>query len=346
LSALHTSVRGGDLRTGHDNVRVAGLGALLRRDPAAGGYRIEYIYQSDPDYPAEMSPLADPMLGVREGDVITAVNGVAALTAPDIGALLRNQEGRQVLLTLRSGNASRDVVVVPTAGDFGLRYSDWEYTRRLAVDEKSDGKVGYVHLRAMGGNDITTWYRDFYPVFDRQGLIIDVRQNNGGNIDAFMLEKLLRKAWMYWKGRTGQETWNMHYAFRGHMVVLVDQRTASDGEAFAEGFRRLGLGVVIGMRTWGGEIWLGSQNRLTDGGLARAPMTGVYGPDGKWLIEQIGVIPDIEVDNLPHATFNGEDAQLETAITYLLQKIAEDPRAVPPAPPYPNRRFDYPQERR
>ena len=96
------------------------------------------------------------------------------------------------------------------------------------------------------------------------------------------------------------------------------------------------------MRTWGGEIWLSSSNRLSDGGLARAPMTGVYGPEREWLIEQIGVIPDIEVDNLPHATFNGEDAQLEAAIQYLQGKIAEDPRPVPPPPPYPNRRFDYP----
>jgi len=122
----------------------------------------------------------------------------------------------------------------------------------------------------------------------------------------------------------------------------VDQNTASDGEAFADGFRRLGLGPVIGMRTWGGEIWLSSSNRLSDGGLARAPMTGVYGPEGEWLIEQIGVIPDMEVDNLPHATFNGEDAQLEAAIQYLKEKIAEDPRSVPQPPRYPNRRFDYP----
>jgi len=342
LSALHTSVRGGDLRSGGDNVRVAGLGARLARDAAAGGYRIEYIYQSDPDYPDELSPLADPALDIRVGDVITAVNGVPALDPPDIGALLRNQEGRQVLLTVRSGTTARDLIVVPTAGEFGLRYSDWEYTRRLAVEEKSDGKIGYVHLRNMGGGDLTTWYRDFYPVFDRQGLIVDVRHNGGGNIDAFILEKLMRKAWMYWQGRVGAPYWNMHYAFRGHMVVLVDQRTASDGEAFADGFRRLGLGVVIGMRTWGGEIWLSSSNTLTDRGIARAPMTGVYGPEGEWLIEQIGVIPDIEVDNLPHAAFNGSDAQLDTAVDYLLRKIAEDPRAVPPPPPYPNRRFDYP----
>ncbi len=351
LSALHTSVRGGDLRRGDDNIQVPTLGARLFRDPEAGGYRIDYIYQSDPDYPDEMSPLADPDLDVHAGDVIVAVNGVETLEVPDIGALLRNQQGRQVLLTVRSSGGgairagdSRDLIVVPTTGDSNLRYSDWEYTRRQIVEQAGAGKIGYVHLRAMGGNDITKWYREFYPVFDRQGLIIDVRNNRGGNIDAFILEKLMRRAWMYWKGRVGQPTWNMHYAFRGHMVVLVDQNTASDGEAFAEGFRRLGLGEVIGMRTWGGEIWLSSRNRLSDGGLARAPMTGVYGPEGEWLIEQIGVVPDIVVDNLPHATFNGSDAQLDAAIQYLLEQIENDPREVPAPPPYPNRAFEYPAD--
>jgi tricorn protease len=348
LSALHTSVRGGDLRRGDDNIQVPTLGARLFRDPDAGGYRIDYIYQSDPDYPDEMSPLADPDLDVHAGDVIEAVNGVGTLEVPDIGALLRNQQGRQVLLTVRSGGGgstraggSRDLIVVPTGNEFNLRYSDWEYTRRQIVEEEGAGKIGYVHLRAMGGNDITKWYREFYPVFNRQALIIDVRNNWGGNIDSFILEKLMRRAWMYWKDRVGQPTWNMQYAFRGHMIVLVDQNTASDGEAFADGFRRLGLGPVLGMRTWGGEIWLSSSNRLSDGGLARAPMSGVYGPEGEWLIEQIGVVPDFVVDNLPHATFNGSDAQLDAAIQHLLGQIANDPREVPPAPPYPNRAFEY-----
>jgi tricorn protease len=346
LSALHTSVRGGDLRRGRDDVRVPTLGARLFREPARGGYRIDYVYRSDPDYPDEMSPLADPDLGIREGDVIEAVNGVPVLDAPDIGALLRHQEGRQVLLTVRSGDATRDVIVVPTASEYGLRMSDFEYTRRQKVERDGGGAIGYVYLRSMGSSDINAWYRQFYPVFNRQGLIIDVRDNNGGNIDSFILEKLMRRAWMYWKERVGQATWNMQYAFRGHMVILVDQNTASDGEAVADGFRRLGLGPVIGMRTWGGEIWLGSSNRLTDGGLARAPSMGVYGEEGEWLIEQIGVEPDIVVDNLPHATFNGQDAQLDAAIQYLLEKIAEDPRTVPPAPPYPERAFAYPPEGR
>ncbi len=370
LSALHTSVRGGDVRTGDDSVSVPSLGARILREPDLGGYRIDHIYRSDPDYPDEMSPLADPYLAIDEGDVITAVNGIATLDVADIGALLRNQGGRQVLLTIRpgatndagngtdgssgasdtaeatTGNGSgaaetRDVIVVPINNERNLRYSDWEYTRRLAVEERGAGRIGYVHLRAMGGNDITAWYRQLYPVFNREGLIIDVRRNNGGNIDSFILEKLMRRAWMYWQERVGQPTWNMQFAFRGHMVIVVDQNTASDGEAIAEGFRRLGLGTVIGMRTWGGEVWLGSSNRLTDNGLARAPSMGVYGEDRDWLIEQIGVIPDIIVDNPPHATFGGADAQLDTAIDYLLDKIATEPVPVPDPPAYPNLRFDY-----
>ncbi len=341
LSALHTSVRGGDRRSGDDNVAVANLGGQFSRDEAAGGYRIDYIYRADPDYPHERSPLDHPELDVSVGDVITHVNGVPTLSVPHLNALLRNQTGQQVRIGLKSGETgvSQDVIVVPIGSAFSLRYRDWEYSRRLAVDEASDNEIGYVHLRAMGSRDISEWYREFYPVFNRRGLIIDVRHNNGGNIESFILEKLMRQAWMYWQNRDQKPYWNMQYAFRGHMVVLVDENTASDGEAFADGFSRLGLGEVIGQRTWGGEIWLSSNNRLSDNGLARAPMMGVYGPEGEWLIEQIGVVPDIEVDNLPHATFNGEDAQLDAAIQHLLQKIEEDPRDVPAPPPFPDRSF-------
>lgn len=337
LSALHTSVGGGDMRRGVDNVSLAALGAHLDRDAAAGGYRIVRIYRHDTDYPETRSPLADPDLDIRNGDIITAVNGVSLTEIPDIGIPLRNQAGHQVLLTIRRGTDSRDVVVVPLGNEANLRYTDWEVSRREQVEVAGKGDIGYVHLRAMGNTDIEQWFREFYPVFNRQGLIIDVRQNRGGNIDSWVLDKLMRKAWMYWKSRAGEPTWNMQYAFRGHMVVLVDQETASDGEAFAEGFRRLGLGKVIGARTWGGEIWLSGVNVLSDGGVARAPMMGVYGPEGKWLIEQHGVVPDIEVENLPHATFLGRDAQLEAALLYLQQEITRDPRPVPQPPPFPRR---------
>ena len=339
LAALHTSVRGGDLRNDEKNIPVADLGARLARDEAQGGFRIDYIYKADPDYPDEKSPLDDPYLDVRTGDVITRVNGKPALSALDMGELIRNQEDKQVRLQIKRGTVKKNIIVKPKGSTYSLRYRDWEYSRRLAVEEATANKVGYVHLQAMGSKDLNQWYREFYPVFDRPGLIIDVRHNRGGNIESFILEKLLRKAWMYWKARSGKPYWNMQYAFRGHIVILVDGNTASDGEAFADGFKKLNLGTAIGTRTWGGEIWLSGANRLSDGGIARAPMMGVYGPDGNWLIEGHGFEPDIVVDNLPHATFKGGDAQLDAAITHLKKLIAEDPREVPQPPAYPDKSF-------
>ncbi|RYF50273.1 MAG: protease, partial [Cytophagaceae bacterium] len=190
-------------------------------------------------------------------------------------------------------------------------------------------------------DDMDDFVKQFYPIFNRKGLILDVRQNFGGNIDSWVLEKLLRKAWMYWQGRTGGPTWNMQYAFRGHMVILCDQQTASDGEAVSEGFRRLGLGKVIGMRTWGGEIWLSADNRLVDDGIATAAETGVFGPEGKWLIEGRGVEPDIEVDNLPFESYKGKDAQLETAIKYLEKEIKDKPIPAVVSPQHPDKSFKY-----
>ena len=221
--------------------------------------------------------------------------------------------------------------------DEDLRYSEWEYTRRKTVEKQSDGHFGYVHLRAMGPDDIRKWEEEYTPIFDREALIVDVRHNYGGNIDSWLLGKLSRKPWMYWQGRQGLPYWNMQGAFRGPVVVLCDEITASDGEAFSEGFRRLGLGKLIGTRTWGGEIWLSFSNYLADKGIALAAEMGVYGPEGKWLIEGHGVDPDMVVDNLPHATFEGKDAQLEAAMEYLEKLVKDHPNPVPPPPPYPDK---------
>jgi tricorn protease len=331
-------VRGGDVRNDAKNISVASLGAEFTRDEIAGGYKIEYIYKVDPDYPDEKSPLDDPYLNINIGDVVTKINGIDALSSVDIGELIRNQANKQVRLTLKTSTGTRNVIVKPTSNEYNMRYRDWEYSNRKKVEKTGNDEIGYLHLRAMGSNDIHQFYREFYPVFNRKGLIIDVRYNYGGNIDSFILEKLMRKAWMYWKSRAGEPYWNMPYSFRGHIVVLVNENTYSDGEAFADGFRRLGLGKTIGMRTWGGEIWLHSGNRLSDNGLARAPMMGVYA-DGEWLIEGHGFVPDIEIDNLPHATFNGKDAQLEAAIKHLQELIKKDPRDVPNPPAYPDKSF-------
>jgi tricorn protease len=344
LSALHIFVRGGDARRPSDQIDLAALGARLRRDEKAGGFVVEHVYLHDPDLPNNAPPLDRPESRVKDGEVIVSINGDGALSVPDERALLRGKAGSQVLLRVTSASGEiREVLVTPikAADETNLRYAEWEYTRRLTVDAESGGQIGYVHLRAMGPEDIDQWARDYYPVYKRQGLIIDVRHNHGGNIDSWLLEKLLRQAWFYWQPRVGDSEWNMQYAFRGHMVVLCDQETASDGEAFTEGFHRFKLGKTIGVRTWGGEIWLSSNNFEADGGIATAAELGVYGPEGRWLIEGHGVEPDIVIDNLPHSTFAGEDAQLKAALDLLKREISSDPRPVPPAPAYPNKAFPY-----
>lgn len=337
LSAIHTFVYGGDLREDDNDIAVGRLGARLARDTEAGGWRVDHLYRWDPDEPDRRPPLAAFGVDATEGDVIVAIDGVATVDLPDPGVMLRNRVGTQVLLEIRDGNgATREAIVQPISGadEADMRYHEWEYTRRLRVEEASDQRIGYVHLRAMGRDDIAQWARDFYPVHDRQGLIVDVRHNRGGNIDSWIVSRLMRQVWSAWSDRVGLPTsTNMQYAFRGHLVVLCDAWTASDGEAFLEAIRRLDLGPIIGTRTWGGGIWLTSSNRLVDGGIATAAEFGVFGPEGKWLIEADGVSPDIAVDNLPVATFRGEDAQLEAAIQLLLERIATDP--IPPLEPPP-----------
>lgn len=343
LSALHQFVVGGDMRKGPEHVAVATLGADLVRDEAAGGYRIREVYLSDPDRPDLLSPLARPGLDIRAGDVVTMIDGQKTLAAAGVSEMLRNKAGRQVLIdTVRNGGAPTPSIVVPIdmGTDTELRYRQWELQRRAMVEEQGKGDIGYIHLRTMGTSDMADFARQYYPLFMRKGLVIDVRHNGGGNIDSWVLSRLMRKAWFYWQGRVGEQTWNMPYAFRGHMVVLCDEKTGSDGEAFSEGFRRLGLGKVIGTRTWGGEIWLSFSNYLVDKGIASAAEIGVYGPEGTWLIEGRGVEPDIVVDNPPVATFRGGDAQLEAAIHTLQQQIKEHPVEVPPVPKYPDKSWN------
>jgi tricorn protease len=171
--------------------------------------------------------------------------------------------------------------------------------------------------------------------YTKHGLIIDVRRNNGGNVDSWILEKLLKRAWSFWKIRDADAFTNMQQTFRGHLVVLADQFTYSDGETFTAGIKALELGTVIGKKTAGAGVWLTGRNKQTDGGMARVAELPVFAMDGRWITEGTGVSPDIEVDNLPHTTFNGEDAQLQAAITLLKKKMKRDPVKPMKVKPFP-----------
>jgi tricorn protease len=335
LGILHSQVRGADLPEDAEAPQPAMLGAVLAQ--TADGLRIAHIYRSDPELPTERSPLAQPGVDARDGDLIESVNGRPLRHAGELAAALHHQAGQQVLLGLRRAGKSVQTLVQPVdAGrNAQLRYQDWVQGRIAAVERSSNGRIGYLHLRAMGPNDIASFVRDFYANVDREGLIIDVRRNRGGNIDSWVIEKLLRRNWAFWQSPGRKPYWNMQQSFRGHLVVLVDALTYSDGETFAAGVKALGLGPVIGIRTAGAGIWLSDRNRLTDGGIARIAEFGQYGADGRWLIEGRGVDPDIEVDNLPHESYGGRDRQLEAAIEQLLQRLRESPVEQPAAQPIP-----------
>lgn len=325
VGALHSQIRPGPSRPLPENPAPSFLGAVLAR--TAGGAQVARIYRTDPELPEEAAPLAKA--GLKEGDVITQVNGRAVTQARDLSDLLRGQAGQQVLLAYQRGAERRQAVVIPVDGlrNANLRYGDWEEACRQTVETEGKGDIGYLHLRAMGSADIATFAREFYAQFHRKGLVIDVRRNNGGNIDSWILEKLLRRAWAYWtRPDLSFRGTNMQQAFRGHLVVLIDERTYSDGETFALGVKTLGLGPLVGRRTAGAGAWLTDSNVQVDGGVARAAewpqfLTGT----NQWVIEGRGVEPEVEVVNPPFETFQGRDRQLETALRMLKEKIAREP---------------------
>jgi tricorn protease len=325
VGVLHSQVRGGEYPSDPETASPAFLGGTF--EPAPEGLRITHIYRTDPELPADRAPLARPGVDLAPGDIITRVNGRPVAYEGELARLLAHQAGEQVRVDfLRAGEEGAVVVQPVNAGrDAFLRYADWVTGRRDAVETATDGRVGYLHLRAMGAGDMAEFVREFFANLDRDGLVIDVRRNRGGNIDSWVIERLLRRAWSFWQPPGSDPYWNMQQAFRGHLVVLVDPLTYSDGETFSAGVQALGLGPIIGQRTAGAGVWLSDSNRLVDQGLMRAAQTPQFADDGSWILEGWGVEPDIEVENLPHATFQGHDAQLERAIEELLRALEADP---------------------
>ncbi len=334
LSILHSQIRSGDEPDDAENPTGASLGAEVKGH--AKGLEITLIYGGEADLPDQLGPLAGADTDVRVGDVLSAVDGRRVRTEADLALALLNKAGQRVRLDLRRGDETVSAIVEPAPASalFSLRYRHWVEENRKRVAEASKGTVGYLHLRAMGGRDLASFARDFYAHFDKDGIIIDVRSNFGGNIDSMLLTVLLRRAWAFWTSPVGGDPYtNMQQAFRGHLAVLIDQNTYSDGETFAAGVKALDLAPLIGTRTAGAGIWLTSRNRLVDNGQARVAEFPQFTMDGRWLIEGQGVSPDIEVINPPRESFAGADAQLDAALGYLADRIEASP--IPPLRPKP-----------
>ncbi len=336
LGILHSQIRPGELPRDTESGAPAFFGATYKQ--VKDGLQITSIHNGEAERPETLGPLRRAGVDVREGDIIIAIDGRAIVTQADLTTALTQKEGQQVRLDFKRGRTDQNEIIVPTSrrGESMLLYNSWVQNNREAVAKASGGKIGYLHLRAMGSSDIASFARDYYEHADKDAMIIDVRGNRGGSIDSWILGTLLRRVWAHWPGANGGPSIpNMQQTFRGHLAVLINEGTYSDGETFAAGIRALDLGPLIGTRTAGAGIWLSDRNRLVDGGQARVAEFGQLGLDGRWLIEGLGVSPDIAVTNLPQARHSGIDQQLDTSISYLKDKMIAEP--IPPL-----RRLPYP----
>lgn len=336
LQVGHNRVRGGDIHR-ERGMSVGLLGADLRVED--GRYMLAKIYTGERWNPFLVAPLAIPGIGVKEGDFILAING-RSLTADDnIFAHLEGTVGKQVTLTVSadaSGKDSRDVVVEPVGHEDELRHWNWVEGNRRKVEEATDGRVAYVYLPNTAGAGFTYFNRMFFAQVDKKAIIVDERSNGGGQAANYITDVLSRTYLASWKDRDGMTFDTPGGAIYGPKVMLIDQDAGSGGDFLPYAFRRMGLGKLIGTRTWGGLIGISANPSLIDGGQLAVPFFRFYTPDGEWRVENEGVAPDIEVVQATAALNAGSDPQLERAITEILKDLeAYTPIKRPEAPAYP-----------
>ncbi len=335
----HNVLAGGDV---HDEaaVNVGLLGADIRSDK--GHYRIQSIYRGDVWNPFLSSPLAVPGIDVKEGDYILAVNGKSINTSSNFYRAFENKAGKQVQLTLaRQLDAQgkpvspHEVTIVPVANEGALRQWHWIEQNRIYVEKKTAGKIAYVYLPNTGADGYSYFNRMFYPQADKAGLIIDERRNGGGQAANYITEILARPYLAGWKDRDALIFNTPGAAIHGPKAMLIDQHAGSGGDFLPYSFKRLGLGSLIGKRTWGGLIGVAINPSLIDGGRLAVPYFRFFTPDAEWRVENEGVAPDIDVEQNPLEVNRGNDPQLDAAIADVMTKLKtyRDPRLqTAPAP--------------
>lgn len=335
LQAGHNRVGGGDVHRGQDP-DTGLLGANFTVD--GNRYRIEKIYSGESWNPFLRGPLAEPGNEAREGEYLLAINGEDLTADDNLFERLQNTADKQVVLTVgprANGNDSRDITVTPTGGEGALRLWNWIETNRQAVSDATDGRVGYIYLPNTAGAGYTFFNRYFFAQLDKEAVIIDERSNGGGQAANYIVEVLSRKHLSSWVDRDGSPYRTPAGALHGPKVMLIDQDAGSGGDYLPYAFRELGIGKLIGTRTWGGLIGISANPPLVDGGYMTVPFFRFVDTSGDWSIENEGVAPDIEVELDPIATNNGRDTQLERAIEQVLTELETYESPVPPIPALP-----------
>jgi tricorn protease len=340
LNTGHTYVAGGE-RPETPRIKLGMLGAELSRDSASRAYRIDRILPGENWNKETRSPLREIGLNVKEGDYLLAINGVPVSTLANLYDALIGTADKQVILRVNSkpsDDGARDITVVPTADEAPLYYRAWVQKNIDEVTKKTGGEVGYVHIPDMGQPGLNEFTKLYFPQLRKKALIVDVRGNGGGFVSPLVIERLRRALVMIGMARNGVPQTDPSKTFTGPMVALIDEFSASDGDIFPYRFKALGLGKIIGKRTWGGVVGIREPLPLTDGGNLFKPEFAPYSKDGKgWIIEGHGVDPDILVDNDPAKEFRGEDQQLDRAIQEMQEELKTKRYDLPPIPPYPDR---------
>jgi tricorn protease len=338
LTVQHAYVEGGDFQI-PPRPRVALPGARFELDQKAGRFKIARIFQGQNEEEIYRSPLTELGVNISVGDYVLAINGEELKADDDPYRLLKNKADSQVQLTVNKEPAltgARTVSFRPITNESDLEYLDWVAGNRKKVSDMSGGRVGYIHIPDMGAAGIREFIKWYYGQIRREGLVVDVRANGGGNVSQMLIERLRRKVLALNYSRTVDEAGTYPGAtFIGPMAALLNENSASDGDIFPAMFREAGLGPLIGKRSWGGVVGIGNRGTLIDGGTIYVPEFAFASSKGQWMIEGHGVDPDIEVENDPRSVIEGKDPQLERAVAEIMKKLKDNPAKLPPRPPAP-----------
>jgi len=349
MNAGHAYIFGGDLYH-PESISVGLLGADISRDTDTGYFKLDRILAPDLVREDWRSPLAQSYISAKDGDYIIAIDGTETNTVRNYLELLQDKAGKDVILTLNDKpqmEGSHDVIVEAVGREYELRYRDWVESRRKYVEKASDGKLAYVHMSDMMTDGLMEFGQQYYPQYDKKGMVLDVRFNGGGNVATMLLSVLDRKIWCTDISRHGGVGVRPYSGFYGHYAIICNNETGSDGETFTEGVKQIGLGPVFGTRTWGGWVGIRSDKPLNDRAWYTTPEFTGWGlmgdKKGKWLIEGPGVYPDYEIENDPGSLLAGKDPQLDMTIDYLLKKIKDDPKEIPKRPAIPYKEINIPK---
>ncbi len=275
----------------------------------------------------------------KEGDYITAVEGVSTKNVSNIYSMLIGTANKQITLKINSTaseTGAREVTIIPIADEQKLIYYTWVQNNIEKVNKATGGRVGYLHIPNMGPEGLNEFAKYFYAQLYKEGLIIDDRGNGGGNVSPMIIERLKREPVQVTKARNAAPVFEPADQVIGPKVALIDEYSASDGDIFAYRFQKSKLGPVIGKRSWGGVVGIRGTLPIVDGGILNRPEFSRYDVDGKrWEIEGHGVDPDIVVDNDPAKEFMGEDQQLNEAIRYIMDQMKNKQFKEPTPPPFP-----------